>query len=249
MYVGRLWKWIFYCFFQTGLRKFQRLFEVYGTVKTIRIRSIPSNGKTNLAKKMTYVHKELDREHDTVHAYVVYESKEKDSITTAIEQLNGVLFEGKHLRVDRAFIDEKTFDRKRSIFLGNLPFDLEDESLWQHFEGCGSIESVRIIRDSKTQHGKGIGYIQFKDTISIGLALKLNGTQLNNRTIRVKECLDSQKTKQVGHSTTTTMMVDPSKRSHKRNYSKIDDLLFEGTHADRKPIIGKIRFMKRKKKN
>jgi len=53
-------------------------------------------------------------------------------------------------------------DHKRSVFVGNLPFDVQDEDVWNTFERCGEIEFVRIVRDKKTNVGKGFGYVQFK---------------------------------------------------------------------------------------
>ena len=55
-------------------------------------------------------------------------------------------------------------DHKRCVFVGNLPFDVQDEELWTHFERCGDIEFVRIVRDKKTNIGKGFGYVQFTVT-------------------------------------------------------------------------------------
>ena len=48
------------------------------------------------------------------------------------------------------------------MFVGNLPFDVQDEDLYSHFSRCGEIEFVRIVRDKKTNIGKGFGYVQFK---------------------------------------------------------------------------------------
>ena len=45
--------------------------------------------------------------------------------------------------------------------MGNLPFDVQDEELYTHFERCGDIEFVRVVRDKKTNIGKGFGYVQF----------------------------------------------------------------------------------------
>lgn len=48
------------------------------------------------------------------------------------------------------------------MFVGNLPFDVQDEQLYTHFKRCGEIEFVRVVRDKKTNIGKGFGYVQFK---------------------------------------------------------------------------------------
>lgn len=41
----------------------------------------------------------------------------------------------------------------------------EEEPLRELFKDCGEIESVRLIRDSKTGVGKGFGFILFKVSI------------------------------------------------------------------------------------
>lgn len=45
--------------------------------------------------------------------------------------------------------------------------DTEEENIWQAFAECGTIESVRIVRDSKTGIGKGFGFVLFKVNIAI----------------------------------------------------------------------------------
>lgn len=40
--------------------------------------------------------------------------------------------------------------------------DVTENDVWSHFEDCGEIENVRLIRDNKTGTGKGIGYVQFQ---------------------------------------------------------------------------------------
>ena len=51
------------------------------------------------------------------------------------------------------------------MFIGSLSFDAQEEKLWSHFESCGEIENVRVVRDSKTNVGKGFAYVQFKANI------------------------------------------------------------------------------------
>ncbi|KAJ2638733.1 Nucleolar protein 12, partial [Coemansia sp. RSA 1287] len=100
-------------------------------------------------------------------------------------ELNGTEFQDKHIRVDLANND-KEHDMKKSVFVGNLDFAAEEEDLWRHFGTCGTVSNVRIIRDSKTNLGKGFAYVQFSDRASVSLALKLNGTEVNSRKLRVQ---------------------------------------------------------------
>ncbi|GAB2296443.1 hypothetical protein Dimus_030560 [Dionaea muscipula] len=86
-------------------------------------------------------------------------------------------FGGNHIRVDRACPPRKKlkgdsaplYDPKRTLFIGNLPFDVKDEELYQLFSGFNrlesSIEAVRVIRDSYTSSGKGIAYVLFKTRV------------------------------------------------------------------------------------
>ena len=40
--------------------------------------------------------------------------------------------------------------------------DVEEEPVREHFEDCGDVEGVRIIRDRQTGLGKGFGFVLFK---------------------------------------------------------------------------------------
>ena len=42
---------------------------------------------------------------------------------------------------------------------------IEEESIRSHFEDCGEIENVRVIRDRKTNLGKGFCYILFEVSV------------------------------------------------------------------------------------
>lgn len=63
--------------------------------------------------------------------------------------------------------------------------DAEEDELWKLFEDCGTIKSVRIIRDAKTNVGKGFAYVNFETTDSVQLALQLENVSLKDRELRV----------------------------------------------------------------
>lgn len=151
----------------------KRLFSKYGSVESIRFRSISFSEM--LPRKAAFVKQQLHSNRDTVNAYIVF--GEKKSVSKALD-VNGTEFLENHLRVDSVAHPAK-HDHKRSIFVGNLDFEAAEEPLWKHFADCGEIEYVRLIRDSKTNVGKGFGYVQFKDSMAIPKALLLDGKQLN----------------------------------------------------------------------
>ena len=94
----------------------------------------------------------------TGNAYVVFKSTDATVIEAALAKNNDVI-EGHHIRVDRAArkSDGKDGANKRSVFVGNLPFDVTEESLRAHFDDAGldGIDNVRIVRDPRTGLGKG----------------------------------------------------------------------------------------------
>ncbi|KND02361.1 uncharacterized protein SPPG_02831 [Spizellomyces punctatus DAOM BR117] len=169
---------------KAGVKELKKLFSQYGNLKSIRFRSIAR--LENMPRKAAFITKNFHPGRDTLNAYIVY--GEKESVEKALVE-NGKLFMGKHIRVDRSVKDNK-HDVKRSVFVGALPFDINEEAVRAHFSQCGDIEYVRLIRDKTTNVGKGIGYVQFADRAAVGLAMKLHQSELEGRKIRVNRCKD-----------------------------------------------------------
>lgn len=70
-----------------------------------------------------------------------------------------------------------------TVFVGNLPFDIEEPALRTSFEHCGNIKDVRfLMRDGKF---KGCGFVDFHDPAAVEEAIKLNGTVFMGRAMRV----------------------------------------------------------------
>uniref|UniRef100_A0A4W4F1B3 Eukaryotic translation initiation factor 4B n=1 Tax=Electrophorus electricus TaxID=8005 RepID=A0A4W4F1B3_ELEEL len=87
---------------------------------------------------------------------------------------------------------EPNIDRARlprsppyTAFLGNLPYDVSEESIKDFFRGL-AISAVRLPREpSNPERLKGFGYAEFDDVDSLLRALTLNEENLGNRRIRV----------------------------------------------------------------
>ncbi|KAJ2778403.1 Nucleolar protein 12 [Coemansia javaensis] len=157
----------------------------YGRIKTVRFRSIAFSEL--LPRKIAFISGKLHSERHACNAYVEY--AEQESADKAVE-LNGAVFQDRHLRVDVA-ANDKARDMKRSVFVGNLSFAAEEEALWRHFGTCGAVENVRIVRDAKTNLGKGFAYVQFAERATVALALKLDGTEVAGRKLRVKRATEN----------------------------------------------------------
>ncbi|KAF1391404.1 hypothetical protein PFLUV_G00041760 [Perca fluviatilis] len=87
---------------------------------------------------------------------------------------------------------EPNVDRSRlprsppyTAFLGNLPYDVTEDSIKDFFRGL-AISAVRLPREpSNPERLKGFGYAEFDDVDSLLRALSLNEENLGNRRIRV----------------------------------------------------------------
>ncbi|XP_042879090.1 RNA-binding protein 34-like [Penaeus japonicus] len=162
-------------------RDIKKYFQTYGHVEAVRCRNaaIADPAET---KKVAMIKGNFHKSQTTYIAYVRFKNKE-----TAIKALeaNNKEYMGKHLQVDLATGNRK-IDGKCSVFVGNLPFDAQEEELRDAFKECGDIENIRIVRDRQLGSGKGFGYVNFKAPDAAELALTIDGTPLKGRPLRVK---------------------------------------------------------------
>lgn len=166
-------------------------------IESIRFRSI--SFEEALPRKVAFVQHKLHKSRDSVNAYIVY--KDKSALKPLLQHLNGFVFHDHHLRID-SVAHPAPHDNKRSVFIGNLDFEELEENLWKNFSPCGEVEYIRIIRDSKTNMGKGFAYVQFKDFQSVNKALLLNEKKINGngRKLRVSRCKNMRKSQPAQNS-------------------------------------------------
>ncbi|XP_056135436.1 RNA-binding protein 34 [Lampris incognitus] len=185
----------------------QLLFRDKGAIESIRFRSVVREDPS-MSRKLAAITRKVHPKKSSINAYVVF--KEEEGVTGALER-NGLEIEhGFHIRVDRV-TKASSHDHKRSIFVGNLSFELTDEALRQHFVECGKVEAVRIIRDANSGMGKGFGYVLFEDADSVQLALKLDGSKLEGRSVRVRRSVKKQKQTAPGKEATRNTGKGPTK--------------------------------------
>ncbi|KFO77085.1 RNA-binding protein 34, partial [Cuculus canorus] len=169
-------------------------FKAYGQIKSIRFRSLVPAEDT-LSKKLAGIKRKVHPNAKFINAYVVF--KEECDAIKALKENGTEIASGFHIRVDIAS-KTSSHDNKRSVFLGNLSYDISDDAVREHFSVCGGVVAVRIVRDRNTGLGKGFGYVLFENTDAVHLALKLNDSVLMGRKIRVKRCGEKWKAPQKG---------------------------------------------------
>lgn len=193
-------------------------FRIFGKIDTVRLRGA-ARPDIKTTKKVAIIKRKFHEERTNIIAYVRFVSVDDAHKSLA---MNGKEFKGKVLRVDMAQSeldkdDEKVVverDQSKAVFVGNLSFKLEEDAVRSHFEKCGKIEDVRIVRDSNTGMGKGFCYVNFTDKNSVVLAMEMNGTELAGRQLRVNKSVRNPKT--------TTVVNNKKKFDSKKKIVKVN---------------------------
>jgi nucleolin len=71
-----------------------------------------------------------------------------------------------------------------TVFVGNLPWDVDEDIMRNTFGSCGEVINVRFAT-AEDGSFKGFGHVQFADGDSTEAAVGLAGTMVNGRPIRV----------------------------------------------------------------
>lgn len=75
-----------------------------------------------------------------------------------------------------------------NIFVGSLPFSLQEADLRESFEAYGSVDSVKIIMDKFTGRSKGYGFVEMpNDDEAMSAINALNGAAVGGRNIVVNK--------------------------------------------------------------
>lgn len=74
------------------------------------------------------------------------------------------------------------------LFVGSLPWAVDDQQLKELFSEFGEVSYCKVIIDRDTNRSKGFGFVEFEDADAAKAAIdKLNNSELNGRTIVVNE--------------------------------------------------------------
>ena len=74
------------------------------------------------------------------------------------------------------------------IYVGNLPFSVDDEELKKLFSSYGEIEEASIVKDKFSGRSKGFGFVEMPNNAEAQSAISgLNGKELQGRSLKVNE--------------------------------------------------------------
>ena len=76
----------------------------------------------------------------------------------------------------------------KKLYVGNLPFSANDQSLVDAFSQCGTVESAKVIMDRDSGRSKGFAFVEMSSDAEAQTAIqKFNGADFDGRNMTVSE--------------------------------------------------------------
>ena len=76
----------------------------------------------------------------------------------------------------------------KKLYVGNLPYTVDDGLLQSKFSEFGAVSSARVITDRDSGRSKGFGFVEMESDGDADRAIEtLNGADFNGRNISVSE--------------------------------------------------------------
>ena len=76
----------------------------------------------------------------------------------------------------------------KKLFVGSLPWSVNDEGLKQVFTPFGKVVSATVVSDRRSGRSKGFGFVEMENDSEAKAAIEaLNGSELDGRNIVVNE--------------------------------------------------------------
>ncbi len=77
---------------------------------------------------------------------------------------------------------------KMKLYVGNLPFSVDDSKLKEAFSSFGDVEEASVIKDKFSGRSKGFGFVTIKDDEAAKKAIsEMNGKNFEGREMKVSE--------------------------------------------------------------
>ncbi|MCO4321182.1 RNA recognition motif domain-containing protein [Aliidiomarina quisquiliarum] len=74
----------------------------------------------------------------------------------------------------------------RTLYVGNLPFKTDEETINELFSQYGQVQAVRLVKDRRTGRKKGYGFVEIDANAADAALAQLNDSEFEGRTIKVR---------------------------------------------------------------
>ena len=76
----------------------------------------------------------------------------------------------------------------KKIYVGNLPYSIDDSALQAEFSKFGTVSSAKVVVDQHSGRSKGFGFVEMDSDDAANTAIeKLNGFAMGGRNLNVSE--------------------------------------------------------------
>jgi cold-inducible RNA-binding protein len=83
-------------------------------------------------------------------------------------------------------MDSGELESNDQIYVGNLPYRVDENDLQNYFSRFGAIQSIRIVRNFRTGRSKGYAFVTYANTKQAVEALAAHGGDLYGRSMVVR---------------------------------------------------------------
>lgn len=80
----------------------------------------------------------------------------------------------------------------KTLYVGNLPWSSNEETLAEAFRPYGTVISSRIITDKETGRSRGFGFVEVAEEDAEKMVEAMNGNELSGRQLVVNEAKPKQ---------------------------------------------------------
>ena len=76
----------------------------------------------------------------------------------------------------------------KRLYVGNLPYAVDNDELKQMFSGFGAVESAEVVQERETGRSKGFGFVEMGTDAEAQAAIEgMDGQDAGGRALRVNE--------------------------------------------------------------
>nr|AAK95304.1 AT4g24770/F22K18_30 [Arabidopsis thaliana]AAN28804.1 At4g24770/F22K18_30 [Arabidopsis thaliana] len=134
-----------------------------------------------------------NRETDQSRGFGFVTMSSVDEAETAVEKFNRYDLNGRLLTVNKAAPRgsrperaPRVYEPAFRVYVGNLPWDVDNGRLEQLFSEHGKVVEARVVYDRETGRSRGFGFVTMSDVDELNEAISaLDGQNLEGRAIRV----------------------------------------------------------------
>ncbi|GLJ08837.1 hypothetical protein SUGI_0096880 [Cryptomeria japonica] len=132
-----------------------------------------------------------DRETGNSRGFGFVTMSTAEEVEIGIEKFNQYSFEGRLLTVRKASprgtrVERPELGSSNKVYVGNLPWQTDDNSLLQLFSEHGKVLEARVVYDRDTGRSRGFGFVTYASQNEVNDAISaLDGADMDGRPLRV----------------------------------------------------------------